>query len=73
MTREMTSKEVRTAGLKALLEALGPAGMLRFLQETSPGKGDYTAERHQWLDELTVEEIVADIVRRRGDPSQNER
>jgi hypothetical protein len=36
--------------------------------ESRPGSdvdGDYTLERHQWLDQYTVEEIVQEIQRRR--------
>jgi hypothetical protein len=28
--------------------------MIRFLQQLEVGYGDYTTERHQWLDELTL-------------------
>jgi hypothetical protein len=53
--------EIRKAGLEALIERLGPEGTLRFLQQYNPGQGDYTAERHQWLDSLTLEEIEKSI------------
>lgn len=38
--------EVRNAGIRALSEALGPLGMIRFLQQYEPGYGDYTKEKH---------------------------
>ncbi len=40
---------------------LGPAGYARFLRTFCSGKGDYTAERREWVDKLTMEEIVAGI------------
>lgn len=62
-----TMPEIRAEGFKALVERLGPADALRFLRQYEPGEGDYTKERHQWLDDLTFEEIVAGIERRRGE------
>jgi len=38
--------EIRKAGLQALAKALGPIGMVRFLQQYECGIGDYTKERH---------------------------
>ncbi len=40
---------------------LGPAGYARFLMTFCSGKGDYTAERREWVDTLTMDEIVAGI------------
>jgi hypothetical protein len=48
--------EVRRIGLQALKEALGPVGMVRFIQQYENGYGDYTKEKYQQPD-LTVEEI----------------
>jgi hypothetical protein len=62
----MTMPEIRKAGIEALLERLGPDGALRFLQQYNPGQGDYTAERHEELDALTLEQIEKSIRERRG-------
>jgi len=35
--------------MDALLKALGPVDMIRFLQMFDEGKGDYTKERKEWL------------------------
>ena len=48
--------EVRKIGLEALKNALGPAGMVRFIQQYENGNGDYTKEKYQQPD-LTVEDI----------------
>ena len=40
-----TPAELRRAGIDALVRALGPVGMARFLQQFEPGHGDYTAAR----------------------------
>jgi hypothetical protein len=50
--------ETREAGLRALGEARGPAGMVRFMQQYENGYGDYTKEKQQQPD-WTVEEIDA--------------
>lgn len=38
-------KEIRTVGIKALKEALGPVGAVRFIQQYDLGYGDYTKEK----------------------------
>jgi hypothetical protein len=48
--------EIRRTGLQALREALGPVGMVRFIQQYENGCGDYTKEKYQQSN-LTVEEI----------------
>ena len=50
--------EVRTVGLKALSDALGPVGMAKFIQQYDSGNGDYTKERLE-EPEPTWEEIDA--------------
>ncbi len=42
--------------------------MIRFLQQFETGTGDYSSERHQWLDRLTVEQVIAQA-RHRQDPT----
>jgi hypothetical protein len=61
----MTPVELRRQGLEALTKALGYVGMVRFLQQFDEGSGDYTQERHQWQDELTVADIMVQIKERR--------
>jgi predicted transcriptional regulator len=56
-----TPNEIREKGFEALLKALGPIGMLRFLEQFDTGKGDYTKERSQWLDQMSIEDIVEDL------------
>ena len=66
---KMTPSEIRKKGYKALVEALGVPGMIRFLQQFDAGYGDYTKERHQWLDKVTLEEILEDIEQLRENES----
>ena len=67
--KEMTSEQIRSHGLEALRRELGVVGMVRFLQQFSNGEGDYSVERHQWLDHLSREEVLAQInVLQQGKP-----
>lgn len=66
----MTDEEIRQAGFDALVRELGVIGMIRFVQMLRPGSGDYTAERHAWLDGLSIDDIVKGIERQRADSGQ---
>ena len=63
-----TPAELRRVGIDALVKALGPVGMARFLQQFDPGHGDYTTERQAILGNPTVDELVDEVGRRRGTP-----
>jgi hypothetical protein len=49
---------VAAEGFAALVEKLGPADAVRFVQLYDPGRGDYTRDRTQWLAGLTHEDIA---------------
>ena len=57
--------QIRQLGIQALTQALGPVGMVRFLQQFDNGSGDYTRDRNELLGEPTVEDIFAQIKERR--------
>lgn len=61
----MTPKEIRWAGLDALTQNLGVVGMIRFLQYTDKGYGDYTKDRHKWLGNPDFEDILDEIEKMR--------
>ena len=50
--------EIRNVGIKALQEALGPVGMVKFMQQYDMGYGDYTKEKQNQPD-ISLEEIDA--------------
>jgi len=52
---------VRKIGLEALSKALGPVGMVRFLQQFEAGTGNYTKEKERWLKGLDVKAIAKEI------------
>ena len=49
-------RAVREAGIKALTDALGPVGTIRFMQQFEDGDGDYTKEKYEQPD-VTIEEF----------------
>lgn len=48
--------EIRNVGIKALQEALGPVGMVKFIQQYDMGYGDYTKEKQEQPD-ISLDEI----------------
>ena len=56
-----TQNEIIKQGYEALINSLGVADAIRFTQYFSPGKGDYTKERHQWLDEKNLTDVLAEM------------
>ena len=55
------STVVRRAGLLALKNELGIVGATYFLRQYSIGQGDYTRERVNLLQEITMDEIVTNV------------
>jgi hypothetical protein len=55
---------LRKAGIEALTNALGPAGMACFIRQFDRGDGDYTAEREKLLPGATMDDILAEVKRR---------
>lgn len=50
--------EIRRAGTEALIKALGPLGMARYLEEyDNGGTGDYTKEKYEHV-ECSIEDIL---------------
>lgn len=48
--------EIRNVGMKALQEALGSVGMVKFLQQYDMGYGDYIKEKQEQPD-ISLDEI----------------
>lgn len=55
-TRDLCT--IRRMGIAALTEKLGPVGMVEFIRQFDSGYGDYTKERHKWLDNIDIDTIV---------------
>jgi len=52
-----TPKQIRVAGLAALKRELGSAGMIRFLQQFERGSGDWSVQRRQWVDRISLGDL----------------
>ncbi len=59
-------EEIRQRGLIALRKELGRAGLIRFLQQFETGSGDYARERHDWVDSMSLEDLVAKVKAQRA-------
>ena len=57
----MTLAQIREEGLEALSQHLGVVGMVRFLQQSELGWGNYTKDREQWLGDPDLDKIVQKI------------
>lgn len=56
-----TQNEIIQQGYQALIKSLGVIDTIRFIQFFSPSKGDYTKERHQWLDNKSLEDVFREM------------
>ena len=57
----MTLAQIRERGLAVLRGHLGVVGMVRFLQPSDMGWGNYTEERYQWLGDPDLEALAKKI------------
>ena len=56
-----TLEQIRARGIQVLGEQLGMVGMVRFLQQSETGWGNYTEDRHRWLGDPDVRVLAKDI------------
>ncbi|MDO8464731.1 MAG: hypothetical protein Q7S46_05695 [Gallionella sp.] len=61
----MSLEQIRIAGMEALARELGIVGMVRFLQQFETGHGDYSKDRHEWLDDQDMDTILKRIREKR--------
>lgn len=66
-TQRATPTQIRKRGLEALAKALGPVGMVRFMQQFEMGSGNYTRDREQQLKGVTVHDVVEEIKSHRAE------
>lgn len=58
---QMTDEEFERYALGILHREMGVYGLARFLRVYRAGSGDYTRDRHQWLQGITVQDIVREF------------
>ena len=59
--RAMTDDELHRFGLEGISDKLGLPGLVRFSRLCTPGTGDYTRDRHKWLDKLNWDTVLEEI------------
>jgi hypothetical protein len=57
----MTDEEFERHALGILQREMGVYGLARFLRVYRAGSGDYTRERHQWLQGATVQDLAREF------------
>jgi len=57
----MTDEEFQKQAPGILGRELGAYGLARFLRLYRSGSGDYTRDRHRWLDGLSVKDAMAQL------------
>ena len=59
----LTDAEIKDAGMKSLIDALGPVGAERFISLLKMERNDYTKWRRAVFDDMTDEEILSGVER----------
>ena len=57
--------DVNRQATEILIREMGVVDAHRFLSQFRIGSGDYTKERGQWLDDLSLQDIVSEIKAKR--------
>ncbi len=60
-THEMTEEEFNRTVLRVIHREFGLGGLARFIRLNRSCSGDYTRDRHKWLDGVTIEDIWRDM------------
>ncbi|MCI0456629.1 MAG: hypothetical protein L0Z62_06580 [Gemmataceae bacterium] len=60
--------EITQEATTILIREMGVVDALRFLSQFRAGSGDYTREREQWLDDLSLKQIASEIKAKRLKP-----
>lgn len=61
--------EITKEAIKVLCKEIGIVNTVRFINQFTTGYGNYTEEREQLFRDLTLEDIVSEIKRRRDQRS----
>ena len=61
----MTDEDFERHALAILQRELGLDGLARFLRLNRAANGDYTRDRHKWLNGATIDDIMAEVENRK--------
>ncbi len=53
--------EISRRATHILFKEMGVVDTIRFLNQFTVGQGDYTKERNSWLDEISMDDAIAQI------------
>ena len=53
--------EINRRATHILFKKMGLVDTIRFLNQFSIGRGDYTKERENWLDKITLDDAISQI------------
>lgn len=59
MIDKMSDDEFKRHVLEILHREMGVYGLARFIRISRAGSGEYTQDRHQWLNGVSVEDVIA--------------
>jgi hypothetical protein len=57
-TKRRNAAQLAADGFAALVEKLGMAEAVRYVQLYHQGSSDYARERHEWLDDMSHDQIA---------------
>jgi len=58
ITKRRNAAQLAADGFAAVVEKLGMAEAIRYVQLYHPGVGDYTRERQEWLDAMSHDQVA---------------
>ena len=58
---QMTDEQFEQQAFALIVREFGLGGLARFIRLHRSGPGDYTADRHQWLSGITLEDIEREL------------
>ncbi len=61
LTKYKTDHQIRLMKFQALQNELGIVGLIRFMQQSDLGSGDYVKDREAWQKDSTVDTLSASI------------
>jgi hypothetical protein len=64
-----TLNEISGEAIRVLVQHMGVADTIRFINQFSMGEGNYTEERDSLFGHLTLDEILAELPRHDTDPA----
>ncbi len=60
-TAARSISEINRQATHILFKEMGVVETIRFLNQFSVGRGDYTKDRSKWLDKITMDDAIAQI------------